>query len=488
MQIFHRFSWIMVSSSILAGLLAAPSHARQTTVTGGVDTSYDFRSRSYKQEGNGFNSDEGDVKKVGIGPTVSVVSQGIFDTLSLYYAPTLFYDYISEDSGVDHRLNLKEERTLSRFWSLTVSDDFIRSDDPSVSSSSSSNTSYAGGSGQPLVTSGDQLSRNLSGQTYWTNTAAVQTAYSLSPLSSIGGGYTYSVLRNDQNGSGSTSQQDAQDYNDYDKHAFFTNYSHGFNQNWRSSLGLNYTRGLYDQAPAGTGNSVGTPDLDQYGGNIGVDYIQDLNNFFPLKYSYSETQYDGDTRPGYQAHNGSFGWDHAFDPRTKLAMGAGPSYAKTDGLEGTWGYNGYLNFSRKYEHAAYALMLDKQYAAQNFTGTDNSGLTDTYSAAAIFSYQYTERLALDAHGRYSWESTFNPQGDYLTAADGGSASGKSTGDTTYDTNIYEVGVGFSYSFAQWYKAGVKYTYYVSDGNLTGDQYTDHQILFTLSASKELWRW
>ncbi|MBV5318344.1 MAG: hypothetical protein JZU50_11115 [Desulfobulbaceae bacterium] len=488
MQIFHQWSWITVSVSILAGLLVVPAHARQTTVTGGANTSYDFRSRSYKENTSGTNSDEGDAKKVGIGPEVSVVSKDIYDTLSFRYAPTLYYDYISEDNGVDHNLNLKGERALSPFWSLTVTDDFIRSDDPSVSSSSSNNTPYSAGGGQTPAPTADQLSRDLSGQTYWTNTATVQTAYTLSALSSIGGGYSYSVLRNDQGSGGYTSQQDAQDYDDYDKHAFFTNYSHGFNQNWRSSLGLNYTRGLYDEAPVGTGNSVGNPDLDQYGGNVGVDYIQDPNNFFPLKYSYSETQYDGDTRPGYQAHNGSIGWDHAFDPRTRLAVGAGPSFAKTDGLDGTWGYNGYLSFSRKYEHAAFALMLDKQYAAQNFTGTEDSGLTDTYSATATLTYQYTERLALDVHGRYSWESTFSPQGDYLAAANGGNPSGNTTGDTAYDTNTYEAGAGCSYSFAQWYRAGVKYTYYVSDGNLASDQYTDHQVLFTLSAAKELWRW
>lgn len=485
MQIFHRWSWITVAASLLTVVLVAPSSARQTTVTGGADTSYDFRSRSYKQNTSGTNSDEGDAKKVGIGPLVTVESKDIYDSLSLRYAPTFYYDYTSEDSGVDHRLNLKAERALSRFWSLTVSDDFIRSDDPSVSTSNSNYTSSASGSGQSPAPATDQLSRDLSGQTYWTNAATVQTAYTLSQLSSISGGYTYSVLRNDEGSGNYTSQQDNQDYNDYDKHAFFTNYSHGFNQNWRSSLGLNYTRGLYDNGTTTLGTATGTPDLDQYGGNLGVDYVQDPNNFFPVKYSYSETQYDGDTEPGYQVHNGSIGWDHAYDSRTRLAMGAGPSYAKTDGLDGTWGYNGYLTFSRKYEHAAYTLALDKQYAAQNFTGSQDSGLTDTYNANATFSYQYTQRLALDAHARYTWESTFTPRGDYLTAASG---SGNTTGDTAYDTNTYEAGVGFSYSFAQWYKAGVAYTYYVSDGNLASDQYTDNRVLFTLSATKELWRW
>jgi len=491
MQIFHHWSWLPVSCSILAGVLVLvePAHARQTTVTGGASTSYDFRSRSYQQEVSGTNSDEGDAKKLGIGPEVSVVSQGIYDVFSLRYAPTLYYDYISEDTGVNHQLNFKEDRQLSRFWSLTLSDDFTRSDDPSVSYSSAQTSSSSNSAvpGQTQTTSADQLSRDLSGQTYWTNTATVQTAYTLSAASRIGGGYSYSVLRNDDGSGGYTSQQDADDYNDYDKHTFFTNYTHGFNQNWRSSLGLNYTRGLYDNDPSTTG--IGTPDLDQYGGDLGIDYIQDPSTFYPLKYSSSETQYDGDTRPGFQVHNGSAGWDHTFDPRNRLALGAGPSYAKTDGLDGTWGYNAYMNYTRQYEHASFALLLSKQFEAQNFTGSQDSGLTDTYSARATFRYQYTEHLALDLFGGYSWQSTYDPQGDYLTAAEGETPDpGDTTGDLSYDKDIYEAGAGCSYSFAQWYQAGVRYVYYVSDGHLGSDQYTDHQVLFTLSAKKELWRW
>ena len=74
----------------------------------------------------------------------------------------------------------------------------------------------------------------------------------------------------------------------------------------------------------------------------------------------------------------------------------------------------------------------------------------------------------------------NPQGQYQAAL--------TTGASSYDKNIYEAGTGFKYTFAQWYKAGIKYVYYVSDGKLAGDQYTDHQVLLTLAASKELWRW
>ena len=473
MQLFHHFSRRTVSLLILSGFFANPALARLTTVTGTADMVYDFSNRSYKQLSADPSGKVGDKQKVGVGPEISVVSQGINDAFSLLYAPLLNYDFVTDSSGVDHKLNLKGERNLSRYWTLTVTDDYIRSDDPSLTSTSSASSYSAGVNGQQPIIPGNELSRDLSGQKYWTNTAAIRTAYSLAENSRIGGGYNYSVLRNDQGSTG---------YQDYDKHAFSTDFSYGFTQNWRSNMGLNYTRGLYDINSSSSlpGGSASSPNLHEYGANFGVDYVDSVKDFFPLKYSFNDTQYDGNTRPDNETHQWSAGWDHSFDARSKLAMGGGPSYAKTHGQDGTWGYNAYLNYTKKYEHASYALLFDKGYQTQNFTGTDASGLTDTYNAKANFTYEYTQSLGLDLFGRYSWQSTLNPQGQYQTAVPAGS--------TSYDKNIYEAGTGFNYTFAQWYKAGVKYTYYVSDGKLASDQYTDHQILCTLTASKELWRW
>jgi hypothetical protein len=461
----------------------AQSLARQTTVTGTAGTVVDIRERSYKHGNGGVSSDEGDNQKIGIRPEVLIVSQDVRDTLSLQYSPTLNYDFVPEDTEVDHQLSLQGERWLSQYWSVSVADNYVRSDDSQAATTGQTNaagTSVAGGQ-YNSADRANALSRDLNGQRYWTNTATVRTNYALARDSSVGGGYSYTVLRNEESVAGDE---------DYDKHAFFTDFSHGFTANWRSSLGLNYTRGLYDEgSPTLAGSSARTPDLDEYGATFGVDYIRSVNDFFPLKYSYGETQYGDDTRPGNQSHQWSAGWDHAFDSRTRLALGAGPSYAKTDGLDGTWGYNAYLTFNKTYEHAAYALSFSKLYETQNFTGTTgDSGLTDTYNAEATFSYQYTEALSFDLFGRYTWQSNLEPQGEYLTSASDGVVTANSTGDVSYDTDTYEAGIGCSYTFARWYKASLRYSYYVSDGDLVGDQYTDHQVLFTLSATKELWRW
>jgi len=480
MQLVYSVSGLAIAGLLLPLVIGVvPALARQTTVTGTAGTVVDYRERSYEHGDSVSSPDEGDKQKIGIRPEVLIVSRDSRDTLSVHYSPTFSYDYVSEDTGVDHQFNLQGERWLSQHWSFSVADTYLRSDDPGTVSGSRTSpaTSGIGGEQPSPADTPTELSRDLSGQKYWTNTASARTNYALAKDSRVGGGYSYAVLRNDAGSSG---------YEDYDKHTFFTDLAHGFSQNWRSSLGLDYTRGLYDTTRNSVSSSVGTPDLDQYGARFGVDYVRTPHDFYPFKYTVAETQYDGDTRPDSQAHAWSAGWDHAFDSRTRLALGGGPSYAKIQGLDGTWGYNAYCSFSKTYEHAAYALLFNKLYETKNFSGsTGDSGLTDTYNARATFTYRYTEDLSFDLFGRYSWQSNLDPQGDYRASVDG---TGGSTGDVTYDKDIYEAGIGCAYSFARWYKAGLKYSYYVSDGKLASDQYADHQVLFTLSASHELWRW
>jgi len=445
-----------------------------------VGTVFDYLERTYKYGDNAGSGDNADRQKIGIQPEILVVSRDVRDTLSLRYSPTLSHDYaLKRGNGVDHQLDFQGERWLSQFWSISMSDMYTRSDDPDTANRDYPNDVSGNGSGQATPgNTANQLSNDLNGQKFWSNTFNAQTSYAVDKDSTIGGGYSYSLLRYDDSATGGQN---------YDRHSFFTNLSHGFTPNWRSNLGLNYTRGLYDNTQQLNVNSTATPDLDQYGFNFGIDYVRNPHDFYPFSYSLNKTLYDGDTSPNSATHSWSLGWNHAFDSRTRMTLGGGPSYAKVQGQDGTWGYNAYATLMRAYEHAALSLDLRKTYEMNNFTGSSaDSGLTDTYSARATLTYSHTEHLTFNVYGGYRSESNFDPQGAYRIAA--GTASTGKTGDNSYDRNIYEAGIGFTYSFARWYTAALKYGYYVSDGKLENDQYTDHIILFTLSAKRDLWRW
>jgi hypothetical protein len=504
MKRLHRWLWLSVTCSFASCVFIVPAMGRETTVIGTATMGYDFRERSYDAEEIVLEDgepvplrteeDEGDVQDAFISPEVEVISRGLQDTLRFRYAPKLRYDFIGDSTELDHALNLSAERSLSRIWSVTLANDFLLSNDPRRTAAV---FDAEGPPDEPTPEApviGDELSRDLSGRQYWTNTASARTTYTPAESSIFTGGYEFTVLRNDSGDEG---------YDEYDRHTFFADFSHGFNRNWRSTLGLNYAHGLYDEDqevisvvtdpddPESPILSVApeSGDLQEYGVRLGIDYIQSVRNFFPLVYTFDATQYE-DNRPNIQTHEWSAGWDHAFDPRTRLGIGGGPSYAKIQGLDGDWGYNGYINYSKRYERLSFSFLAEKLFETRNFTGTDDTGVYDTYNVRATMDYRFSEALSLDLFGRYAWRSNLEPRREEFLAAiiEEGLEEVEATGDITYDTNIYEIGTGMSYTFARWYTAGLRYTWYVSDGDLPSDQYTDHMVLVTLSASTELWRW
>ena len=205
MQVLQRSLLLGACVYTLVLPAAGPACARQTIVTGSAGTGYDFRDRTYK-EAQADTGNEGDAQRIYIEPAVTVVSQGVYDTLNVHYAPQLGYDFVDNESNVNHQLNVSDERYLSQHWSLTLSDDFRRSDDPETSNSLMSTT--AAGSEDTGGVTQDVLSNDRSGHRYWTNTAGLSTSYALFENTRLGGGYNYSVLRNETG-------SDA--YDEYDK-------------------------------------------------------------------------------------------------------------------------------------------------------------------------------------------------------------------------------------------------------------------------------
>lgn len=506
-----KYQLPIICTTIL--LLPLSLSARETIINGTIGTGLDYWERTYDNEAEETDSDSGDKRQIGIWPEIAITSLGIKDSISFRYAPVLKYDDVTSNTDLDHYLTLAGERMLTRNWSFSVADNFRLTDDPFFSTERFAEGRQTGTQEDaaeeptPTVTqeqqttsiTGDELTKDAGRQRYWTNALSASTNYTFSETGSLGGGYTYSVLRNDSDG---------ENYNEYDKHSFFANVAYGFSQSWQTSLGVNYIRGLYEENDEATQVELSpqvaaenevieqlgnlSDDLDQYGANARVDYIHSPSDSVPFVYDFSGTKYDEELRQDSYAHNLTIGWDHAFDSRTRLIVGGGPSYADAEGVKGEWDYNLYLNFTRDYEHASFALLLDKRYDTQNFTGSNNSGLKDTYNARATFNYQYTQNLSFDVYGAYRWESNYTPRAEYLVAAvvEEGlpQTEEASISDLAYDKNIYEAGAGLSYSFLRYYNAGVRYTYYVSDGELDSDQYSDHRFMLTLTASNDLWKW
>ncbi len=496
----QKYIYVILTLS-LAFATSVP--ARQTTVTGSVHTGLDYWERSYDEDTEEKdNSDDGDKKEIGIGPDITIVSEGIRDSVSFRYAPLLKYDDTEDETDIEHYLSLAAERMLNRKWSVSVSDDYRLSDDPyfsatefadisSVSTEDSNSDETSSDQNEADQTEPDtsrthtdELSKDGGRSRYWTNNLSLQTQYSFAESTSLNFGYTFAVLRND------SSDEDA--YDEYDRHTLSANLSYAFSRKWTTRLGGDYTRGLYDDVldpedPEGL--AMISDDLDSYGLDYRLAYEPSGTDLYPLDYNFVTTQYENENRRDTFAHNMSMGWEHAFDQRTQMRVGGGPSYAEAEDLDGEWGYNAYFDLSRSYEHAQISLSLDKRYDTQNFTGSTDAGLKDAFTAQLRYTQQVTQSLDANVYGRYRWESNLDPQDEYLETVDENEVAVEdSTGDVVYDKNSYELGAGLNYAFLRYYSAGLKYAYYISDGDLSSDQYNDHRVMLTLTATKNLWRW
>jgi len=455
--------------------LPAPSVARQTSVAGSIGTGLDIRDRSYDSYYS--NSNSKDQQKISITPTITITSKGLYDQLSFQYSPSLNYDFVDDEKTINQHLRLNAQRMLTSRWKVSVSDYYKYTDDSSTSYYyTSSGDEQTDETGEETETeTEDTLSRDQTGRRYWTNAASIRSSYALFENTTLGGGYTYSVLRNAQGSNGSN-------YDEYDKHAISANLSHDFSPSWRSNIGGNAIRGLYN---TNSSSSSSNSDLYQYGLTTGIDYIHSNLDSFPLQYSLSTTDYDSTSRNDTITHEWSVGWRHAFSPQAFIAVGGGPSYAQTEGLDGMWGYNAYLNASKKFQHTTCSLQLSKKFDTNNFSGTDESGVEDTYNARVNLSHQYSKNLGFNMFARYSKQSQIDPQGAYQITTP---STTTKTGDNTYDKDIYETGLGLRYAFWQWYSVGLRYSYYVSDGQLDSDQYNEHRIILSLDMTRELFRW
>ena len=492
-------------------LIVSPAMARETVVNGKVGVGIDFWERTYDNEdlevseGGQTDPDKGDKQQYGIWPEVTVTSQGIKDSYSFRYAPVFKYDDKTSENEVDHYLDLYGEQFITRNWTVSLDNRYQQTDDPSLQSNNVAlDTTTVAGTGQTETsqtetsqteqssTSGntesqgispdEELSRDQGRQRYWVNNLRLETNYAFGEESGVGGGYGFKVLRNDS---------DDSNYREYDRHNVFANFDYRYSQAIRSSVLLNYVKGLYDDAIDPITEESVSGDLDEYRATLRFDYLHGPVDFFPFVYNFVGVKYDNEIQRDSYAHEFTVGWKQDFDSRTHLTFGGGPTYVNGEGVKGEWDYNVYLDFIRDFAHSSFNLFMEKKYDTQNFSGSNtDAGFKDTYNARADYTHQFTQGFSGNIFARYRWESNLDPQGDAFTTASGDSevTGEESIGDISYDKNIYEVGAGLTYDFLRYYNARLRYSYYVSDGELDRDQYNDHRILFTLSASTDLWRW
>ncbi|PID71979.1 MAG: hypothetical protein CSB34_04855 [Desulfobulbus propionicus] len=457
---------------ILILMVAAnQSHARVTTLSGGVTTSYNVYDREYANDvddaGLPTDDDGDDYSRIVVSPSISIVSEGIKDTVDFSYTPSLpviDLDNNDSDNDIGHHLTLGYNRALTNRWNITLSNAFVYTDDhqsqaPLIDSETGQITSTQ--PGENAVT-GDRLSDVSSRRSRTTNTFRIGTTYTYQEASNVAVHYAWTLLRNDDDVSGSTNQ-------DYDRHAFDASVNHRFNQKWSITGSLGYTIGLFDDSGSTS------DDVDEFRANIGAHYNLNRQHTLTTIYNYSGTDYEAAARRDREIHDITLGWQWSISPRLNFSIGGGPTYSKTDGEEGTWDSNGNLVLNYQLQRGSLSLSASGGQHVQNYTGTNERRSSEFWQIQARCNYSLFERVSLTGYATY----------DNSDAEEAGSMAGSTI---TVNTKRYGGGLGLSYMFHPDWSATLSYDYTKQESDDAGDEYDDHAVTVGLSYKADFLRW
>jgi hypothetical protein len=460
--------------------IACSSEARVDSLTAGLDFALDIDSRNNKTtEDIGKSTlakQDDDYNRVITTPSFHFKSDDLKDGIDFKYAPGLKYDLNGNGMDVDHKLDLSIRRLLLKEWQIKVSDLYVNSDDTlqiADATSSSGDTTSGSASGS----SGDQISNELGRRRFINNTASLITNYTYLEESLVTLGYTYSVLRNDDTAI-------ADGYEDYDKHDGLFSVSYRLNPEWKTILGGQYIRGLFGgQEPASTSLSS---DLVQYVGGMTLESYVFAKNTLSASYEFLGTRYDKTTRNDNDIHQGTLGWKQEVSPRMKFDLGGGPTYLKTETQEAKSGYNAYANINYSLsEHGKFDCGVKKGFSQDNFSGTSNGGLIDSWQVSGGLTYELYKGLSSRLFASYKNE-------DHLDTGATSTSATSSTQDAIlnpYTKKIYESGIKVTYKFWELYTATAGYTFSRQDSDSSqAINFDEHRVYLSLGFQEEFLQW
>ncbi|GAB6194408.1 hypothetical protein [Desulfocastanea catecholica] len=458
-----------ISALVLLFLLIAPaaSFPRDNSLTGGLSVGLDYFDRS------GDDTDD-DYERIVVTPMILFRSLSERDTFELQASPSAKYDWNDSETDWDSNVRVAADRFMTEKWQLGISNRLLRSDyqdteggifyDPTVPP-------------EEVVTPTDpQLSSDRGRRRYWRNTTDLFSNHFYREDSLLRLGANYIALRNDDTGFAGDE--------DYDRYAASLRNEHRFDAIWSSALDLRYVVGDYEPADTAAGapptDDLLSDDLKEYYLSLALTNASIANNPLSLSYDYIATRYDETLQDDSDIHQMRLTWRRDISPRMYTVLGAGPSYEKTEGQDATWGGNGIAEMNYALEYGYINFLVEKDYSVDNFSGSDERGLVDSWETRLSGGYQLQQDLTLSGRLIYLYEDR--------EEASVRSGNRDAVLLEEYHKDRYIAGAGLSYTFWEFYTASIDYTFIKQESDRVNDDYDDHRLLLTLSWKKELFHW
>ncbi len=461
--------------------LSQNSYARLSTLTGGLTLGYDFDETKYERPNiEGATPIENHYfKQLSFAPLLLLETTSSIDSLSIRFNPSFTYSLETYQSDIDHNFYISAYRDFTSRLRLEFSNGFIYTNDPELL--------------EEEITSDYNRGRRR----YWTNDFNFNSTYAYGTESSVGAGYTYRILRNDDTGPGG--------YEDYDRHVADLSLQHQFNAAWNIDITGSYTRGLFDQPDPVVVEAIEgevedlSNDLSEYRAITTVNWIFSPRKTFYSSYDFIGSDYDAILRNNTNLHNLTFGAQYQHTRQLSFELGGGPSYEKTETFDANWDYNALFNLNYDIaQHTSIVASVEKGFDIENFSQNNNSlgrdeGLTDFWEWRLNFSHELVADLTATLFAAYRDERQEIILHSIISSVDSGTDlatidNEEFREESTFDRDIYRAGGSLSYDFLRWYTAAVSYTYRQQESERINDSYDEHRVYLTLSVQKELLRW
>ncbi len=482
----HFNACILVLTLVAPGiLLLGTGYAREFKVGTGLNVDYEWYERNYVTETENeadqttsgvvvtttedlTNSLDDEYSRFRITPMIDIESLTARDALRLQYMPSFRYDIESYEHDIDHKLNASFSRYITQNWHLSLAENFILSDIVEDTSTEDS-------------TDINELSDNDGRRLYLNNDLFFATSYTYWEDSSLTFNYTYTILEDVDDDDGSAS------YNNYDRHTFLISVGHRFDSIWRAFFSSAYVRGLYDENELQPEEEVNSLESDLEEFRITSILHANLIEHHPLSlaYSFYGVDYDEAERKSNAINNLTLGWEWSYSKDVTLSLGGGPSYTKTDGQDGNWGYNGNLGIQYNFKNGNFRLSGERGYDRQNFSGTDENGLKEYWQARSDISYRIWEDLSFSIYASYRYEDQ-----EIITGIE--SSAGLENGPEfelfVLNKEISRTGATLRYFFEQWYNLSISYNFTHQVSERLNDSYDEHRFLIALNFKKDVFKW
>ena len=477
-----------VISSVVAGsllyLASCPGVVigRDNIVIGRLSVITNYNERTYdalppgEQDIVVRDEDRGDRREIAVTPGITLISTGPTDQVELTYEPSLVYDDLDSETNVDHALSLVATKNLSPKWQVDLEEQYILSDDPlrtrEEATSSLAENRQESREIRPVDEGG--LTEQQGRRRYWTNSLSLSTEYDYAEGSSVGVGYSYDVLRNEDDDAG---------YAEHDRHDYSVRLEHRLNSRWRGELEPHYIVGTVDDPVADEDPTLASDDLTQVQVAAEVDFQPRTQDTYLARYRYLQTDYDDPAEEDSKIHGIRLGWEHDFSEHYHLLLSGGPSMVKLENRSWDTDYNLYAELVRDFNrgHGSAVIYAEKGYDLDSFNGTD-AGLTDFWRLGGTVNYQWTEAFSSEFYASYRDNRRLEEPTDGTLAT-----PIVVDDDFDYHEKFTELGMGFSYEFMRYYTLTIGYRFLQSDSDLVGEDYDEHRLFFELSLSKNLFR-